>query len=156
VALDLLVSLGEINMLGTCSNLLINFIKISASLRKLSSDVIRLFLSQVSILFLLQEVLENREFLAKNSLLDFNTKKLPVIGIELVEPKSCNNWVSNICEVSKFLLVISNRRVLTFVISPVESVSDSLNVFSTDCRVDEIYMVASISDLLFHGVRVGL
>lgn len=64
VALDLFVSLGEINMLDTCSDLLINFIKIRASLCELSSDVIRLFLSQVSILFLLQEVLENGEFLA--------------------------------------------------------------------------------------------
>lgn len=87
-------------MLGLCGDLLINFIKIGASLHELSFDVIPLFLSQVSILFLLQEVLENGEFLGKHPLLDFNAKKLPVIGIELMELKSSNNWVSNICEVS--------------------------------------------------------
>jgi hypothetical protein len=97
VALDLLVSLGEINMLGTCSYLLINFVKISGSLLELSGDVIPLFLSQVSILFLLQEVLENGELLVKNSLLDFETTELPVIGVEFMEPSSCNNGVSNIC-----------------------------------------------------------
>jgi len=88
MALNLFVSLREIDVFSSCFYFLVNFIKMRFTFIKLGYYVRLLLVSQVGVLFLSEEVLNRIAFLTEDSVLNLNSAEFPVVKVKLTELKS--------------------------------------------------------------------